>query len=270
MSKSKKSTFFWVCLILAIMAVIILAVYLVMFLLKDKYTVPENVENMKILEDCKKYTMVSESHLKFLEKIISEVNKDNISGSIVECGVWKGGCCMWMLFCQKKYNMNRKIYLYDTFDGMTKPDSEKDDTKALNIYNQTLNKEYNRDYDKWHGENKWAYAPIDYVKNNINSIKYNDDNIIYVKGDVCNTLNKTIPTKISLLRLDTDWYNSTKKELDILFPLVSINGYIIVDDYYAWKGSRVATDEFMEKNIKNIQIINKDLTGGIFVMKKLK
>ena len=73
-----------------------------------------------------------------------------------------------------------------------------------------------------------------------------------------------------MLRLDTDWYNSTKKELDILFPLVSINGYIIVDDYYAWKGSRVATDEFMEKNIKNIQIINKDLTGGIFVMKKLK
>ena len=220
-------------------------------------------------KDCKKYTMVTYEHLDFLENIITIINKENINGSIVECGVWKGGCCMWMLYCQKKYNMDRKIYLYDTFEGMTKPDSIKDDKKALEIYNNILNKNYNRGYDDWHKENKWAFAPIDYVKNNINSIKYKDDNIIYVKGDVCKTLDKTIPTKISILRLDTDWYNSTKKELDILFPLVSKNGYIIIDDYYAWKGSRTAADEFIKTNKKNVEIINNKLTGGIFVFKKL-
>ena len=119
-------------------------------------------------KDCKKYTMVTYEHLDFLENIITIINKENINGSIVECGVWKGGCCMWMLYCQKKYNMDRKIYLYDTFEGMTKPDSIKDDKKALEIYNNILNKNYNRGYDDWHKENKWAFAPIDYVKNNIN------------------------------------------------------------------------------------------------------
>lgn len=220
-------------------------------------------------EECQKYTMVNSKHLDFLKSIIDIINNSDCNGSIVECGVWKGGCCMWMLYCQKKYNMDRKIYLYDTFEGMTIPNSDKDEPRALELYNKILKREYSRGYDKWHTENKWAYAPIDYVKNNINSIKYKDDNIIYVKGDVCQTLDKTIPTQISILRLDTDWYESTKKELDILFPLVSKNGYIIIDDYYAWGGSRNATDDFMKKNRENVEIINKKLTGGIFVLKKL-
>lgn len=220
-------------------------------------------------ELCKKNTMVSLKHLDYLEEIIDFVNNTKIDGSIVECGVWKGGCCMWMLNCQKKHNMDRKFYLYDTFEGMTKPESDKDDPKALEIYNNTINKTYNRDYDKWHGENKWAYAPLDYVKNNIEKVYYNNDNIIYVKGDVCKTLNNNLPDKISILRLDTDWYDSTKKELDILFPFVSKNGYIIIDDYYAWKGSKVATDEFMEKNKDSVELINKTITGGIYVIKKL-
>lgn len=224
-----------------------------------------------MITECKKNTMVSYTHLEYLENIINVINKENIDGSIVECGVWKGGCCMWMLYCQKKHNMIRKIYLYDTFEGMTLPDSEKDDPEALNIYNKTINKHYNRNYDKWHGENKWAYAPIDYVKNNIKFINYNENNIIYVKGDVCTTLDNdsNLPSKISILRLDTDWYNSTKKELDVLFPLVSVNGYIIVDDYYTWKGSKVATDEFMKSNKNKVEVINRNLTGGVFVLKKI-
>ena len=220
-------------------------------------------------EICKKNTMVNLKHLNYLEEIINVVNDTKIDGSIVECGVWKGGCCMWMLNCQKKYNMDRKFYLYDTFEGMTKPDSSKDDPKALEIYNNTISKTYNRNYDKWHGENKWAYAPLDFVKNNIDKVNYNNDNIIYVKGDVCKTLDYNVPNKISILRLDTDWYDSTKKELDILFPIVSKNGYIIVDDYYTWKGSKVATDEFMKKHKDNVEVIDKNTTGEIYVIKKL-
>lgn len=219
---------------------------------------------------CKEFTMINNEHLDFLEKIIGEINTQNIEGSLVECGVWKGGACMWMLNCQKKYNMDRKLYMYDTFEGMTVPNSNKDDPRALKIYNDAKNGVAIKGYDEWHGENKWAYAPIDYVKNNIDSIEYKNDNITYVKGDVCKTLDETIPTQISILRLDTDWYESTKKELDVLFPLVSVNGYIIVDDYYAWRGSRVATDEFMVKNKQNVQVINKSLTGSLFVLKKIK
>jgi len=176
---------------------------------------------------------------------------------------------MWMMICQKEHGMHRNFYLYDTFDGMTFPDSDKDDKKAVDLFNKINQGNYERDYDKWHTENKWAYAPIELVKNNINQTQYDDSKIKYVIGDVCKTLNTDVPSQISILRLDTDWYNSTKKELDVLFPLVIKNGYVIVDDYYAWKGSRTATDEFLKINKDNITIINKNITGGIFVFRKI-
>jgi len=212
--------------------------------------------------------MVGTNHLNFLQTIIKEINDKNILGDIVECGVWKGGCSMWMMICQKKHDTLRNFYLYDTFDGMTFPDSDKDAKAAVVTYNQIKEGVYERGYDKWHKEKKWAYAPIELVKNNITLTEYDESKINYVVGDVCQTLNTTVPLNISILRLDTDWYNSTKKELDVLFPAVVKDGYIIIDDYYAWKGSRTATDEFLETNKDNITIVDSKLTGGIFVFRK--
>lgn len=220
------------------------------------------------MELCKRQTMVPQAHLNYLDSIINELNTTNINGAIVECGVWKGGCSMWMMLCQQKYNMERKFYLYDTFDGMTFPDSNKDDPVAISTFNKIHTGEYNRPYDSWHKEKKWAYAPIEMVKNNIGATNYDETNIHYIQGDVCVTLDSQVPSCVSILRLDTDWYTSTKKELDVLFPLVSQNGYIIIDDYYAWKGSRVATDEFLAVNKDKITMVDKKLTGNIFVFKK--
>lgn len=220
------------------------------------------------MDFCKGKTMVSASHLNFLQKIIKEINNEKMSGDIVECGVWKGGCSMWMMLCQKEHDMLRKFYLYDTFDGMTFPDSDKDAKEAVDTYNKINQGVYERNYDAWHKENKWAFAPIELVKQNIKETKYDESKVTYVVGDVCSTLNTTIPLEISILRLDTDWYSSTKKELDVLFPRVVKNGYIIVDDYYAWKGSRTATDEFLQINKDKITIIDAKITGDIFVFRK--
>jgi O-methyltransferase len=221
------------------------------------------------MDICKKNTMVTQNHLNFLKNIIKEINDENILGDIIECGVWKGGCSMWMMICQKEHGMHRNFYLYDTFDGMTFPDSDKDPKEAIDIFNKINKGNYERDYDKWHTEKKWAYAPIELVKNNINQTQYDESKIKYVIGDVCKTLDTDVPSQISILRLDTDWYTSTKKELDVLFPVVVKNGYIIVDDYYAWKGSRTATDEFLKINKDKISIINTNITGGIFVFRKI-
>jgi hypothetical protein len=209
--------------------------------------------------------MVSETHLKDLEGILGELHQSGVPGAIVECGVWKGGCCMWMMEVQKSYGMDREFFLYDTFDGMTFPASEKDAAEARVVFNNVGNG-YKRDYDKWHSEKKWAYAPIDLVKANISTVGYDPSKINYVQGDVLETLTKTVPSCIALLRLDTDWYESTKKELEVLFPLVSSNGYIVVDDYYAWKGSREATDEFLKLNKHTI--INIPNNGSVLIMKK--
>lgn len=219
------------------------------------------------METCLQQTMCGREHLVFLENIIDEINHNDIIGSIVECGIWKGGCSMYMMICQKKYGMNRDFYLYDTFDGMTFPNKDKDEQEAFDVYNSVNNKTYKRDYDKWHNENKWAFAPIEIVKNNINLTQYDETKIKYVKGDVCETLNKTVPSEISILRLDTDFYDSTKKELDVLFPQVTKNGYIIIDDYYSWQGSRLATDEFLNENKDKISIVDT-ITGGPLVFRK--
>ena len=218
---------------------------------------------------CKKETMVSNQHLEYLRTLITELNTNQIPGAIVECGVWKGGCSMWMIHCQKEYAMNREIFLYDTFDGMTFPSSDKDAIEAKNIFNSVDQKLYKRDYDKWHNENKWAYAPLDLVKTNIEKVEYDTSLIRYVKGDILETLNETVPDTISIVRLDTDWYESTKKELDILFPKVSKGGYIIIDDYYSWLGSKIATDEFLSVYRDKVEIMNMNYTGSVMVFKKI-
>ena len=213
-------------------------------------------------------TMVNSQHLSFLDSIIGEINKNNVDGAIVECGVWKGGCSMWMMICQQKHNMEREFFLYDTFEGMTRPDSDNDGAQAFETFDKVSGGRYSRDYDKWHGEARWAYAPMDYVKQNINKTQYDETKITYVKGDVIETLNKVFPSSISILRLDTDFYSSTKKELDVLFPLVSKNGYIIVDDYYAWQGSRIATDEFLQANKDKVSIVDQNIVGQGMTFKK--
>lgn len=195
---------------------------------------------------CLKHSMQKTKSFNTLEYLIDIINQEKIQGCFVECGVWKGGTSMWMLTCQSKYNNEREIYLYDTFNGITIP-SNKDvqiqsNELAIDIYNR-----YN---------GNWMVCPLEEVKNNISKVEYDFKNIHYIKGDIMNTLenNENIPEKISLLRLDTDWYESTKKELEILFPKLVKNGFVIIDDYYYWEGAKKATDEFFfqRPNIKYI------------------
>lgn len=203
---------------------------------------------------CIKNSLCPESHFNEITELIKEVK--DLEGSFVECGVWKGGMCMWMVHCQKEYKNERDIYLYDTFDGMTNPNSEKDGTEPKKIYKDIENGKYKRKYDRWHNENKWAYAPLEMVKKNMKIVGYNEDKIHYVIGDVAETLNKVVPDKIVILRLDTDFYESTKKELEVLFPKLVKGGYLIIDDYNNKIGSTTATDEFLKDN-KEIEIYSK-------------
>ena len=188
------------------------------------------------------YTMVNNKHISQIQKFVRYINDNNIEGSIVECGVWKGGIMMACINEQKKYNQNRDFYLYDTYDGFTEPKSEKDlladKIKYKNLTNNGL---------------KWHKIDLETVKNNISKCNYDSNKINYVKGDVLETLNHIYPNKISILRLDTDWYELTKKELEVLYDKVSHKGFIIIDDYNNKdtegnpRGARIACDEFFCK-----------------------
>lgn len=160
--------------------------------------------------------------------ICKHIYENKIEGDIIECGVYEGACIsMALLYFAEKKDFSRNIYLYDTFQGMTNP-TDKDyyflNSKKLN-----------------YGDN---FCSLDTVKSNLSSIKYDNSKIHYIEGDVLKTLNKQKHQKISLLRLDTDFYESTIHELKYLHGSVIKNGFIIYDDYGHWKGQYDAVNDF--------------------------
>ena len=99
----------------------------------------------------------------------------------------------------------------------------------------------------------WCFASLDEVKQNVIKTGYNTEKLHFIKGKVENTLPKYAPKQIALLRLDTDWYESTKHELIHLFPRLVSGGVLILDDYGYWAGAKKAVDEYFSQT--KIQIL---------------
>ena len=161
-----------------------------------------------------------------------------IEGDFVECGVWKGGNIIILLNLIEKFNIKKQVYGFDTFEGMSEP------TSADIKYNQMIAKDIQLKNSI--NQTKWNYSSIDEVMKNIKINTSNYNQSILIKGKVEDTLldEKNIPKKISILRLDTDFYESTKIELDILYKKLTIGGVLIIDDYGNWLGAKKAVDEF--------------------------
>jgi len=171
------------------------------------------------------------------------VIENDIPGDIVECGVWKGGCSIAMAKTLEKFGSNKKIWMYDTFAGMTVPTKyDKHQSTGVNAMKKFI-KLSKTNY------NDWCFSSLEDVSENLSKFGISNKTKL-IKGDVCITLKeeKNLPPIISLLRLDTDWYESTKKELEILYPRLSINGAMLIDDYGHWSGSKKAVDEYFTKN----------------------
>ncbi len=215
-------------------------------------------QDIKIINSVQPYTMTSAERIFSLIEAVRYVVKNEIPGDIVECGVWRGGSMMATAKTLLEQNTQEKdLYLFDTFEGMTKPEK-------IDISNSNLDatKEFDNtiiDVDS----STWCRATIDDVKSNLFSVGYDKSKIHFIKGKVEDTLPLDGLKSISILRLDTDWYQSTKHELIHLFPKLSKGGVLIIDDYGFWQGARKAVDEYISEN--NIQILlNRiDETGRI-------
>lgn len=208
---------------------------------KNEPDIPEITEyEKKLISKIKNLTMTSIERQFSLIKSVEYVVKNNIQGDIVECGVWKGGNMVLVAHILKKLKVLRHLWLYDTFEGMTKPskfDKSKRSGKALHKFLIKKNGVNSSD---------WCYSSLNEVKKNLRHTKYPEKMIKYIKGPVENTLNNYQPSKISILRLDTDWYLSTKKELKILYPKLVKSGVLIIDDYGHWDGCKKACDEYFK------------------------
>jgi len=223
--------------------------------------VPGDFETLHktIFEKVKNNTMTSAERIYSLIEAVKYIERNNIPGDIVECGVWKGGSMMAVAEALMYLNsMKRRLYLYDTYEGMSEP-TEYDKTWSGESASTLLS-----DNDK-EKNLVWAYSALDTVKKGMENTHYPVNKIKYVKGKVEDTIPATVPESIALLRLDTDWYESTAHELLHLFPLLNKGGVLILDDYGHWQGARKAVDEYIEQNKIRILLNRIDETGRIAV-----
>lgn len=219
-----------------------------------------SVANIEICNAVMPYTMTSVERINALIDAVRYVVANDIDGAIVECGVWKGGSAMATALALKGLGIDdRDIYLYDTFSGMPAP-GENDVSyygkKAIDTFNQRKTSEDS----SW-----WAYSPIDEVRQNLYGTGYPENRIHFIEGKVEDTIPKNVPTSIALLRLDTDWYESTRHELVHLYPLLRKNGVLIIDDYGHFKGARKAVDDYLLENNVQILLNRIDYTGRVAI-----
>ncbi len=206
---------------------------------------------------CSLYTMTSVERMYSLYLSVDYVLKRNIPGDFVECGVWRGGSAMLIALMLKDRSISdRKIYLYDTFEGMSEAsefDIDFDNQAAIQLLIES-----EKDLDS----KIWCVADEEDVRNNMISTGFLLEKLVFIKGKVEETLiSKPLPKNISLLRLDTDWYESTKMELEVLYPILSENGVLILDDYGHWQGAKKAVDEYFENNKISLLLNRIDYTG---------
>jgi O-methyltransferase len=199
------------------------------------------------------FTMTSVERAGAVCDAVRYIVRYGIEGAIVECGVWAGG--MMMAAARTLIEVGdttRDLHLFDTFAGMTAPgdaDVTRRGERAADAYEQ-----------------KWVPVERDEVRANMVSTGYPVERIDLVQGDVSETIPARAPERIALLRLDTDWYESTKHELEHLVPRVSPNGILIVDDYGHWPGARRAVDEFLAGFDRPVFLSRTDYTGRIAVL----
>jgi O-methyltransferase len=206
------------------------------------------VEFLDIYSECKEFTCTSIERMYALYQAVNYIVKNNIPGVFVECGVWKGGSCMLIAKTLIQRKSLREIYLFDTFSGMTTPTSCDVDCSGKSA--ESIMKKNN---------GKLSDIPIEQVRRNL--LFYPKELLHFVIGDVRNTVFQ-FDEEISLLRLDTDWYDSTRDELKYLYPRLELGGVLIIDDYGHWMGAKKAVDEYFCGTV----LLNRiDYTGRLIV-----
>jgi hypothetical protein len=207
------------------------------------------------------YTLTSTERIEALLDAIRYVARYRIEGAIVECGVWRGGSMMAAaLTLQASGDIDRDLYLYDTYKGMSPPGEIDRDFKGVSAASQLQRA------DRSEAEGLWCVASLEDVARNLYSTGYPRERIHFIEGPAEETIPAVTPARIARLRLDTDWYESTKHELEHLVPLLRPGGVLILDDYGHWEGARRAVDEYLSQRNLPLLLNRIDYTGRIAVM----
>jgi len=211
-----------------------------------------------VLEAVAPFTMTGPERLVALRDAVRYVCRHGIEGDIVECGVWRGGSMMAAALTLLESGARRRLHLFDTFAGMPPPAAA--DRDLAGVPAATLLAAERRE-----SGSTWAYSPLADVRANLLSTGYPPELIRFVAGRVEETLPAAAPERIAVLRLDTDWYESTRHELEQLYPRLAVGGVLIIDDYGHWEGARRAVDEFLATSKARLLLSRIDYTARMAV-----
>lgn len=215
-------------------------------------------EQQQIIASAQPFTMTSVERMAALVGAVGYISANRIPGDIAECGVWRGGSMMTVaMTLMSMGDTSRSLYLYDTYEGMSAPTDE-DKSIAGTMAEDELRAEPK-------GTGIWCYASLEDVKANLRSTGYPEDKIHFIKGKVEDTIPLNLPGNLALLRLDTDWYESTRHELIHLYPLLRRNGVLMIDDYGHWQGAKKAVDEYFSESGVPVYFHRVDYTGRIIM-----
>jgi O-methyltransferase len=205
-------------------------------------------EAKEIIRAAWPYTMTAPDKLFALIQATRHVSRHGIPGDVVECGVWRGGSMHAAArVLDAVGDTARDVYLFDTYEGMPPPsdkDLRHDGTPAAELLAKR-----SREHAVW------AVATLDDVQEGFEQVPYPRERVHFVKGLVEETVPAQAPEQIAILRLDTDWYESTRHELEHLYPRLVSGGVLLIDDYGWWKGSRDAVDEFLAESGERLLLL---------------
>lgn len=218
-----------------------------------------------IIRRVRPYTMTSPERIAALLGAVDYVVRRGLPGAFAECGVWRGGSVLAMVLRLLELgDTGRDIYLYDTFEGMTQP-SEHDQSRYDGSALQAWKRAAAAGQRAWDGMFNSQVFGIEQVRKVLVDSGYPAARLHLVQGPVESTLPAAAPPSLALLRLDTDWYESTRHELVHLYPLLAPGGVLIIDDYGHWDGCRKAVDEYFAENGSPLLLARVDYTGRIAV-----
>ena len=227
-----------------------------------------SADELRIIQQVQPFTMTSPERILALLQAVEHLEINRIAGDIVECGVWRGGSIAAAAIALQHQraghdstdDRERHLFLYDTFTGMSAP------TQAdVDCWGATADAQLETQ-DREDPRSVWCVSQLEEVQQVMDSTRYPENCIHYRVGPVEQTLyNQPLPERIGLLRLDTDWYESTRHELECLYPRLEPGGILIVDDYGHWQGCRQAVDEYFARNGVQMLLHRIDYTGRIGV-----
>lgn len=222
-------------------------------------------EFIDIIRSVQPYTMTSPERVMALCSAVDYILQNQIEGAFVECGVWRGGSMAAVARTLLNRGVSdRPLWLYDTFEGMSEP-TDKDIDFLGKTATHLLETE-----DPQDSKSVWCRSSIDQVRKVMGQTTYPSQQVNLVEGKVEETLLQHRPGRIALLRLDTDWYESTRLELEMLFPLLSPGGVLIIDDFGHWQGCRRAVEEYFREHRVSMMLNRIDYTGRIGIYYPLK